>query len=107
MNDRLISIVRTLVPKGVGALVGWLALVGIDVPDDTSAPLVAALTVFLSFVAGSAYYIAVRAVEQKYPWVGALLGHTGNPGYGAASGSSPFAGGGTFPPYETKPDFRA
>lgn len=64
------SFVRTLVPIAVGQVVAYVGTLGVDVP----AKVEDAFTVVLGFIVASAYYTAVRFLEQKFPWMGALLG---------------------------------
>lgn len=73
------SLIRTIVPIAVGALVGWLASRGVKVDASTIIPAV-------DGVVAAVYYAVVRAAEQKWPKVGWLLGAPGAPSY--ASGSS-------------------
>jgi outer membrane biosynthesis protein TonB len=78
MNNYAISLIRTYVPIGVGALASWLLVhFAFNVPTDVQVGVTAALTAGLSGV----YYAGVRALEQKYPQLGALLGHTAKPVY--------------------------
>lgn len=78
LHDYLISLIRTAVPVGIGAVLAWLASrAGIVLDDDSSAGLVAAavgLTV-------AAYYALVRALESRWPWFGLLLGKPATPVY--------------------------
>ncbi|WP_043843489.1 hypothetical protein [Amycolatopsis taiwanensis] len=87
MNDKITSIVRTVVPGTWAALVAWL--VGLGLP--------AAVTGWLSGLGGTvtelaalaAVYIAVRVVEPRLPgWlVRVLLGSAVQPSYSAPPGS--------------------
>jgi hypothetical protein len=95
VKDRLISIIRTLVPQGVGAVAGWLAMIGIDLPDSVTTHVEAAVTAAAVAAAGSAYYVTVRAIEQRFPWAGYLLGHPAVPTYRSFAN---FARGGTVRP---------
>lgn len=75
------SFVRTLVPIAVGQVVAYVGTLGISVPENVET----AFTVVLGFVVASAYYAAVRFLEQKWPKLGALLGWAATPtGYSAA-----------------------
>lgn len=71
------AFIRTYVPLGVAALVGWLAELGVLLPETASAGLV----VFLSALAGALWYAAVRFLEAKWPALGVLLGSTKTPSY--------------------------
>lgn len=64
------SIVRTIVPVIVGAIVSYLATIGVTLPDD----VMSALSVIITAAASAAYYVAVRWLEQKWPHLGVLLG---------------------------------
>ena len=69
MSDYLTSIIRTLVPVGVGSLIGLLAKNGITIGEADSAALTAAIIA----IAISAYYALARAVEQsRQPWLAAI-----------------------------------
>ncbi len=69
MSDYLTSIIRTLVPVGVGALLGWLASHGITISETESAGLTAACVA----LAIAAYYALARAAEtSRYPWLAAI-----------------------------------
>lgn len=67
------SIVRTGVAKLVGWLVGLALAVGVVVPADASAELVAVVTAAVVALVELAYYVASRAVEQRWPMVGRVL----------------------------------
>lgn len=87
MNDLAVSIIRTVVPTVVGAVVAWLVFVGavvawlvargINIDDTTAAQLVAALTAVLTAV----YYAVARLAERKWPNAGWLLGTPKQPSY--------------------------
>ena len=70
------SILRTLVPVAVGAVIGWLASAGITADPQLETALAATLT-----AAGTAaYYIVVRVLEVHVsPHFGWLLGSTQSP----------------------------
>ena len=74
MNDYVISLIRTWVPMLVGLLVTWLLSLGVEFDS-------AALELALVSIVSGAYYALVRWLEQKWPWLGALLGHTAKPTY--------------------------
>lgn len=69
MSDYILSIIRTLVPVGVGSLLGLLAHHGLSISDYDSANLTAGLVA----LAIGAYYMLARAAEQsRQPWLAAL-----------------------------------
>jgi hypothetical protein len=69
LSDYLASLIRTLVPVGVGTLLGLAAEHGITVDADSQA----ALTAGLIALATAAYYAAARAVEHSTrPWLATL-----------------------------------
>lgn len=80
MNDFVTSLIRTYVPIGVGQVLSWLALQGVEVDTDTALAMSTALGGLLS----AAYYLIVRLVERSYPQVGVLLGSTKKPSYADA-----------------------
>ncbi len=69
------SIIRTLVPIAVGYLASMLLQYGIGLDDRA----LAGLTEFLGALLASIYYVAVRAIEQRWPKVGVLLGWAATP----------------------------
>ena len=70
------SILRTLVPVAVGAVIGWLASAGITVDPQLEAALGATLTA----VGTAAYYVVARLLEVHVsPHFGWLLGSTQSP----------------------------
>jgi hypothetical protein len=80
MNAYLISLIRTYVPIGVGAVVSWLLVHSIL---SVSLSAQSAVTAVLTAGVTAAYYAGVRALEvrfPKWPW-GALLGHSATPSY--------------------------
>lgn len=77
MSSFVISLIRTVVPLLVGAVVGWLASVGIPVDLEAKAELVASL----SLLSGSLYYMGVNALAARVPVFGWLLGVAAKPVY--------------------------
>ncbi|MFD8648638.1 hypothetical protein [Streptomyces mirabilis] len=71
------AIVRTIVPSIVGFVLAFLASHGIHVSPDYQEYLVAGLTVAL----GGVYYVAVSALQTRWPFAGVLLGSTARPIY--------------------------
>lgn len=80
------SLIRTVVPIVVGALVGWLATRGVEVDASTIIPAV-------DGVVAALYYAGVRAAEQRWPAAGWLLGSPGAPSYGVSGASGQTAPG--------------
>lgn len=74
IRDLLASFVRTLVPTVVGLVLAWLATANIDIDSQ-------ALTVVIDGVFIGGYYALVRLLEQKFPWLGVLLGWKMQPTY--------------------------
>lgn len=74
MNDLAISYIRTYVPKLIGLLVGWLAAKGFEI-DGTE------LTIAVIGLIEVLWYGIARALEQKFPWAGALIGYKKAPAY--------------------------
>ena len=77
LSDLAVSLIRTGTPYLVGAVVGWLAGYGLNIPDTYDALIVAGST----FGVGYGYYVIVRALEQKWPKLGRLLGVPAKPTY--------------------------
>ena len=68
------SIIRTVVPVIVGVLLGQAARLGLDLPAG-------AVTEIVTVAVTAAYYAIVRAIEQRVPAVGVLLGYPRAPKY--------------------------
>lgn len=77
MNDLVTSIIRTIVPSVVGAVLAFLAARGIELDAQAAANL----TGFLTALLGSLYYVVVRLIERKHPKAGVLLGKAKQPEY--------------------------
>lgn len=75
MNETAISIIRTYVPIGVGALATFLART-LDVEIDTAATATA-----VTAVASAVWYGLVRLLEKRWPQFGWLLGAPKQPSY--------------------------
>ncbi|MEV4091465.1 hypothetical protein [Streptosporangium saharense] len=73
----ILSLWRTVVPTLVGGVLGWLALRGVTV-EGVSAEEISAGAVVLGT---SLYYGVFRALEQRWPALGVLLGSTKAPTY--------------------------
>lgn len=77
MSDIKTSIIRTVVPYVVGAVVAFFASRGIDIDPDTKA----AIGTLLTTLVGGLYYVAIRLLEKKLPKAGLLLGSAKTPEY--------------------------
>lgn len=77
MSNFIRSAIRTYVPIIVGAVIGWLASLGIEVDEAA----INGLTAFLSGLGAALYWTLVRIVERRFPRFGALLGAPGEPVY--------------------------
>lgn len=69
------SLARTFIPAVVGSILGWFATSGLQVDPALEGLLT---VVFMAGFTGL-YYAAVRFVEEKFPWVGILLGYAKSP----------------------------
>lgn len=69
------SIVRTIVPIAVGYLAALLLRWGIGLDESA----LAGLTEFLGALFSAVYYVLIRAVEQRWPKIGVLLGWASTP----------------------------
>lgn len=85
MNNYVVSLIRTYVPVGVGAVVAFLVARGLKLDPQVTTGVTALLTAGIT----AAYYAGVRALEAKFPWAGVLLGHTAKPSYGKPGASKP------------------
>lgn len=74
MSDAIVSLIRTYVATWVGLAAAWLAGLGVDLEVDMATLVLAGLGV-------SVYYAAARALEERWPWLGVLLGSAGSPTY--------------------------
>jgi len=82
LHDYLISVIRTAVPAGVGAVLVWAAsALGVVIDSESST----ALTAVVVAVAVAGYYAIVRALETRWPMAGRLLGRKSAPTYGGNS----------------------
>lgn len=76
MNALALSLIRTWVPIGVGALASWLLVTfSLELDARTQTGMIVALTGLLQAI----YYGLVRVLETRYPGVGALLGWSKSP----------------------------
>ena len=74
-NNFVLSLIRTLVPKLVAAILGGLAAIGIVGLDEAEWVLV-----FVG-LAEAGYYALFRALEHRWPLFGWFLGHSAKPSY--------------------------
>lgn len=78
MSDYVIGHIRTFVPIVVGAFFTWLGRkLNIAGMEEMSAQVTLALQGLLTAV----YYALVRALAEKWGWVGAFLGYNKAPAY--------------------------
>lgn len=77
MNNLITSYIRTYTPMIVGAFLGWVVTLGIEVDEQTKLGLISALTVLFQ----GAYYAIIRQLERKFPQFGWLLGSKSQPDY--------------------------
>ena len=86
------SIVRTIVPIIVGYLAAALLRYGIGLDEAA----LAGLTEFLGGLFAAVYYVLIRAVEQRWPKIGVLLGWASTPdSYSPGTAARPHADAGT------------
>lgn len=78
MNNYVISLIRTYVPVGVGAVLSFLL---VHYGLHPSAAIASAVTAALTAGITAVYYAAVRALEHKFPWLGVLIGAPAKPVY--------------------------
>lgn len=77
MNDFITRQIRTYVPMAVGALVAWVATLGLNLDAETQTGLVVALTGFIQAL----YYLVVTSLAKKFPKIEILLGSSKTPEY--------------------------
>lgn len=77
MSNFIASLIRTFVPIGVGGVISWLALEGVEIDAETQTSLVIGLTGLLQ----AGYYAAVRIAALKWPALEVLLGSARQPEY--------------------------
>lgn len=76
-NDRIVSLIRTVVPAAAGSAITWLAAnVGFLAAWLNSLEQAELLAFYagLATVATGLYYEAVKVLEKRWPIVGKLLG---------------------------------
>jgi hypothetical protein len=82
MNDRATGLIRTYVGYGIGAVLAWLLVhTGVDLHG----PFQAAVLVLVVALVTNSYYLAIRLLEVRFPFVGVFLGIPKAPDYLAAS----------------------
>lgn len=78
ISDWLASLIRTVVPSGIGVAITWLCTeLNIIVDEDTQGQIIGGFT----GLAISIYYGAIRWAEERWAWVGWLLGLAKTPEY--------------------------
>ncbi len=77
MNDFVISLIRTWVPAAVAAVVAYVITLGVEFDAAAEAQVSAAAVLVVSAL----YYGVVRALENKWPAFGRLLGVAKAPTY--------------------------
>lgn len=77
MGDLVTSIIRTVVPAIVGAVLAGLSNIGVELDAAAAANLAA----FLTALFGGLYYVVIRVIESRWPKAGILLGSTKKPEY--------------------------
>lgn len=60
------SVIRTVVPLIVGALIAWAAKIGLNLPEGAVTELVTVLVV-------AGYYVIARLIETRWPALGRIL----------------------------------
>ena len=87
VRDFVLSQIRTYVPSGVGALITWLSLRGVEVTSDQRLALITFGTALITGL----YYTGARLIESKWPRVGGWLLGTSNK---SGAPTYPVTGGG-------------
>ena len=77
MNNYIVSLIRTYVPIGVGAVLSWLLTKNVQIDSETQTGLVIGITGMLQGL----YYALVRILEVKFPFLGFLIGSSKKPKY--------------------------
>lgn len=77
MSDYVISFIRSNVHVWVGVAVAWMATAGFDVSPAAEV----ALGTGLVGVVSALYYGVARKLENRWPWLGYLLGVPTQPTY--------------------------
>lgn len=69
MNSFVTSLIRTYVPIAVGAVIAWLATLGLQLDAEAQSGLI----VFLTGISQAIYYFIARWIERKFPQIGTVL----------------------------------
>lgn len=77
----LTAYTRTAVPAVVGGIGSFASYVGFDVSDQTNLAVSTVVVAVGGFILLSAYYLAAKWLEEKWPWVGGFLGVPRKPNY--------------------------
>lgn len=78
MSDYAVSLIRTYAPVVAGAIISWLASVGLNVGAEANV----GLTIFLTALTTGVYYLLARVLEAHWPVIGrVLLGSSRKPEY--------------------------
>lgn len=76
LSDLIVSLIRTVVPIGVGVALNFLGrYIGV-LPEGSEA-----VTTWLTGALIAAYYAVARVAETQWPWIGVLLGSRKPPTY--------------------------
>lgn len=75
MTIFIAGLIRTVVPALVGALATWLLSLGLELPEEAYAGLIAGMGLLFTGI----YYAIVRLIEERVPQVGWLLGLAKSP----------------------------
>lgn len=79
MNNYFTSLIRTVVPGAISAVLAWAAArYDVVVDENTAAGGIS----FIVTIVLAVYYALVRFLEVRYPKFGWLLGIPKQPGYG-------------------------
>lgn len=81
MDSIFTGFLRTIVPALVGGFVAWLATVGILVEPSVENSLASAIILFLGSILTGLYYLTVRWLATKFPWLEKLIGSSKTPEY--------------------------
>lgn len=77
-HEKIQSFIRTKVAFAVGAFLGWLLLVS---NLDLTGAFALTLTAFGIALVTNGYYLLIRLLESRFPWLGVLLGWPKQPVY--------------------------
>lgn len=75
MTAFVLSLIRTIVPIVVGSVLGWLAVIGLEIDSEGQQ----GLAIFIAGTLTASYYTAVRWIGQRFPGVEILLGSRQTP----------------------------